>query len=259
MNHQFVTYQSKNRIGFITIDRANKRNALNAQVVNELKQAFDTAENDQNCKVVVLQSKGDVFSAGADLEYLQNLQSNSREENVEDSKQLMLLFKKIYRLKKIVIAKIQGHAIAGGCGLASVCDFSVASSAAKFGYSEVKIGFIPAIVSVFLLRKIGEGKSKELLLTGKNISAEKAVEFGLINCVVTKENLEKSVLELANELNDNASAQSLSTTKRLIGDIQDMPLDEALEIAVEQNAIARESSDCKKGISAFLDKERINW
>ena len=160
MNRQFVTYKSVDRIGHITIDRANKRNALNAQVVEELNEVFQHAENDDSCKVIILQSTGEVFSAGADLEYLQKLQSYSREENIVDSTKLMSLFKKIYALKKVVIAMIQGHAIAGGCGLASVCDFSIASQGATFGYSEVKIGFIPAIVSVFFLEKLGKEKPK---------------------------------------------------------------------------------------------------
>ena len=197
MDHQFVTYSVKDRVGFITFDRADKRNALNSHLISELKELFEYAEKDENCKVIVLQAKGDVFSAGADLEYLQSLQSFSRDENIADSNHLMGLFKQIYYLKKVVIASVQGHAIAGGCGLASVCDLSIASKSAKFGYSEVKIGFIPAIVSVFLLRKIGEGKTKELLLTGKTISAQQATDMGLINSCVPKENLEQSVIDLA--------------------------------------------------------------
>lgn len=259
MNHQFVTYKSVDRIGHITIDRANKRNALNTQVVEELNEVFQHAENDDSCKVIILQSTGEVFSSGADLEYLQKLQSYSREENIVDSKKLTSLFKKIYALKKVVIAMIQGHAIAGGCGLATVCDFSIASQGATFGYSEVKIGFIPAIVSVFLLRKIGEGKTKELLLSGKYISAEKAVEFGLINAAVPDEQLQNSVMSLAHHLCQNTSKNSLSATKRIINNIHDMTLDQALESAVQENAVARESEDCKKGICAFLKKEKLHW
>lgn len=259
VDHQFVTYSVENRIGFITINRAEKRNALNSQLISELKQLFEIAENDDSCKVIVLQSKGDVFSAGADLEYLQSLQSFSREENIDDSNHLMGLFKQIYKLKKVVIASVQGHAIAGGCGLASVCDLSIAADSSKFGYSEVKIGFIPAIVSVFLLRKIGEGKTKELLLTGKTISAQQAVNIGLINKSVPKENLENSVIELAQKLCTSASTESLSATKLMIAELQNLSLDDGLELAVKKNAIARESNDCKKGIDAFLNKKDLNW
>ena len=149
MKDKFVIYDCEDRIGFITMVRAEKRNALNPKLVQELKSAFETAEKDDKCKVIVLQAKGQAFCAGADLRYLQSLQSFSYKENVADSSSLMELFKQIYRLKKLVIAKIQGHAIAGGCGLASVCDLSITSDDAKLGYSEVKIGFIPAIVSVY--------------------------------------------------------------------------------------------------------------
>jgi len=211
------------------------------------------------CKVIVLQAKGEVFSAGADLEYLQSLHSFSQEENIADSNHLAELFKQIYTLKKVVIASVQGHAIAGGCGLATVCDLSIAAESSKFGYSEVKIGFIPAIVSVFLLRKIGEGKTKELLLTGKTISAQEAVNMGLINRCVPKENLEKSVMDLAQTLCATASGESLKSTKLMLAELQNLSLDEGLEVAVRKNALARENKDCKKGIAAFLNKENINW
>ncbi len=259
MDHQFVTYSVKDRIGFITLDRADKRNALNRQLITELKELFELAEKDDSCKVIVLQAKGNVFSAGADLEYLQSLQSFSRDENIADSNHLMGLFKQIYYLKKVVIASVQGHAIAGGCGLASVCDLSIASESAKLGYSEVKIGFIPAIVSVFLLRKIGEGKTKELLLTGKTISAQQATDMGLINSCVPKENLQQSVINLAQKLCETASADSLRSTKLMLAEMQNLSLDEGLDLAVNKNAMARESEDCKKGIDAFLNKKNFNW
>ena len=259
MKDKFVAYRCENRIGFITLMRAEKRNALNPQLITGLKSAFDTAENDEKCKVIVLEAEGEAFCAGADLKYLQSLQSFSDEENVADSNNLMQLFKQIYTLKKVVIANIQGHAIAGGCGLASVCDFSIASEDAKFGYSEVKIGFIPAIVSVFLLRKIGEGKTKELLLSGKIISSTEAVSIGLINQAVEKSKLNTTVLKLASKLCEHTSEQSLEHTKQLISKLQYMSLDDGLEYAVQENAKARKNDDCKKGISSFLKKENLNW
>jgi methylglutaconyl-CoA hydratase len=259
MKDKFVAYRCENRIGFITLMRAEKRNALNPQLVEELEFAFDTAEKDEKCKVVVLEAEGEVFCAGADLKYLQSLQSFSHEENLADSNSLMELFKQIYTLKKVVIANVQGHAIAGGCGLASVCDISIASEDAKFGYSEVKIGFIPAIVSVFLLRKIGESKTKELLLTGKTISATEAVSIGLINEAVTSNKLDEVVLEIAEKLCRQASQQSLASTKKLIANLQSMSLEDGLNFAVEENAKARKNDDCKKGISTFLKKEKLNW
>lgn len=254
-----MTYQVANRVATITLNRPEKRNALNAQVVTELKQAFAQAAEDTDAKVIVLAAAGDAFCAGADLAYLQELQTNSYEENLADSTHLMELFAQIYTMPKVVIAKIQGHAIAGGCGLATVCDLSISVEEAKFGYTEVRIGFIPAIVKVFLLRKIGEGKSKELLLTGDLISAEEAKAFGLINQVVSAEDLDHTVDQLALKLVAKNSGQSMMLTKQMIAEVQAMGLEDGLQHAAEQNAKARATADCQKGIAAFLNKEKPSW
>ncbi|MBF90243.1 MAG: methylglutaconyl-CoA hydratase [Flavobacteriales bacterium] len=259
MNWNFVNYNCEERVGFITLNRPEKRNALNAQFVSELKESFTHAEKDTDCKVIVLKAKGDAFCAGADLDYLQKLQSNSYDENLADSTHLMELFKQIYTLPKLVIAQIQGHAIAGGCGLASVCDLAIASTESKFGYSEVKIGFIPSIVSVFLIKQIGVAKSKELLLTGKIVSAEQAQAFGLINKVSTKEKLEITVMDIAQSLVKTTSADSIALTKQLINGVSDKSISEGFKWAAEMNAKARETNDCKKGIAAFLNKEKLSW
>lgn len=162
------------------MNRAEKRNALSEQMVSELKDAFIAHEKNDLVKIIVLKGRGEVFCAGADLVYLQQMQNFSEKENLEDSTHLKDLLLLIYTLKKIVIAEVGGHAIAGGCGLASVCDFIFTVPEAKFGYTEVRIGFIPAIVMVFLLRKIGEARVKQLLLTGDLVSAEDALELGLV-------------------------------------------------------------------------------
>jgi methylglutaconyl-CoA hydratase len=256
---EFVLYHCHNKIAYITLNRPDKRNALNFQVVAELKEAFKQAQSDENAKVIVLKAEGKVFCAGADLEYLQTLQKNTFEENLADSSHLKELFELIYTHPKIVIAQIHGHAIAGGAGLAAVCDFSFSVPEAQFGYTEVKIGFIPAIVMVFLLRKIGEGRAKELLLSGDLISAQKAKEYGLINYIVEAENLASEVEKFALHLCRNNSAQSLATTKQMIARVQEMPLSEAFNFAAKQNATARESTDCKKGIASFLEKKSLEW
>jgi methylglutaconyl-CoA hydratase len=222
-------------------------------------EAFDAASKDETAKVVVLRAEGEAFCAGADLAYLQKLQSFSYEENVADSNHLKDLFLKIYTLNKVVIAQIQGHALAGGCGLAAVCDFAFTVPEAKFGYTEVRIGFIPAIVMVFLLRRIGEGKSKQLLLSGDLISAEEACNLGLVNYLSTVESLEQDVLDFANKLIRSNSAQSMAATKQMVAAVQSMPLTEALNYASAMNAKARGSEDCQRGIAAFLNKEKLIW
>ncbi|WP_242920446.1 enoyl-CoA hydratase/isomerase family protein [Pontibacter liquoris] len=255
----YVTYHVQERVGYITLARPEKRNALNFEVVLELKRAFAKAEDDDVCKVIVLRAEGQVFCAGADLEYLQQLQQNDYHENLADSTHLMELFRLIYTLKKVVIAQIHGHAIAGGCGLATICDFGFTVPEAKFGYTEVKIGFIPAIVNVFLLRKIGEARAKQLLLTGDLISAEEAARYGLVNFVVPAAELEARVFDFAQKLCTENSRQSMEVTKEMIARVQGMSLEEGLQYAAEMNAVARGSDDCQRGIAAFLNKEPLNW
>lgn len=247
------------RIGYIELNRPEKRNALNEVMVASLKESLDLMEGDPNVKVIVIKAAGKVFCSGADLAYLQSLQKNTYEENLEDSRSLKELFYRIYTSPKVIIAQIQGHALAGGCGLATVCDFSFAAQEAKFGYTEVKIGFIPAIVKVFLIRKIGEGKAKQLLLDGDLVSAEEARNLGMINWVVEADILDKTVNEYAQKLIRQNSGQSMALTKEMIGRVQEKSLEEGLEYAASMNAKARGSADCKKGIAAFLDKKQLDW
>ncbi|AHM59710.1 methylglutaconyl-CoA hydratase [Flammeovirgaceae bacterium 311] len=254
-----IHYNTQERVAYITLNLPEKRNALNAQTVAELKQAFGQAAADAGVKVVVLGGEGKAFCAGADLAYLQQLQNNTFEENLADSQHLMQLFQQIYTLNKPVIAAINGHALAGGCGLATVCDFSFSVPEAKFGYTEVKIGFIPAIVKVFLLRKIGEGRAKELLLGGQLITAEKAAQWGLINEVVPAEQLNHHVSAYAQMLCTQNSGQSMALTKEMIARVQELPLEEALQYAAAKNAEARATADCRRGISSFLNKENLQW
>lgn len=254
-----VEYNVSNRIAIITLNRAEKRNALNGAMVAALHEAFLRAANDEEAKVIILKGNGKVFCAGADLEYLQELQRNTYEENLKDSNNLKALFLAIYTNPKVVIAQVHGHAIAGGSGLATVCDFVYTVPEAGFGYTEVKIGFVPAIVKVFLLRRIGEGRAKELLLTGEWIKAEKALEIGLVNKVVKPGELEEVVYNFALGLCANNSGQSMALTKKMIGEIQSMDLEEAASYAAEMNAQARNTADCKRGIGAFLNKEDLKW
>ncbi|PWJ40771.1 enoyl-CoA hydratase/isomerase family protein [Sediminitomix flava] len=254
-----VDYTVKNRVAYVTLNRPEKRNALNPEMIHDLKQAFIYAKSDEEARVIVLQANGTVFCAGADLAYMKDLQDYSYEENLVDSRNLRDLFYLMYMHPKVIIAEIHGHAIAGGCGLVSVCDFAFCSNQAKLGYTEVKIGFIPAIVMIFLIRKIGESKAKELLLTGNLIDAERAHEYGLINHVLTHAELNEFVINFAEKLSKENSEQSISTTKRMIAEIQGLNLVDALDYAAEKNAKERNSLDCKRGIAAFLAKEKIIW
>jgi methylglutaconyl-CoA hydratase len=255
----FVSINKHDRIFEIILNRPDKRNALNSEFVQQLTEAFTEANDDKETRVVVLKANGQAFSAGADLAYLQQLQNNTFEENLQDSSQLKELFHLLYMHKKVVIAQVEGHAIAGGCGLATVCDFTFSVPEAMFGYTEVKIGFVPAIVMFFLLRKIGEAKARELLLTGDLISAQRAKELNLLTEIIEADKIANHVNEFAMKLVRETSPESIALTRKMIAEIQDKATIEALDYAARQNAHARASEDCKRGIGAFLAKEKISW
>jgi methylglutaconyl-CoA hydratase len=257
--NEYVRYAVLNRVAWITIDRPEKRNALNFTMVSELLEAFKTAELDQEVKVCVLKANGKAFCAGADLEYLKRLQAYDFDQNLQDSSHLKSLFEWIYKMGKPVIAMVQGHAIAGGAGLTTVCDFAFSVPEAQFGYTEVRIGFIPAIVMVFLIRKIGETRAKELLLSGDIVDAATAEKYAMINKVIPADEIEDFVTAFAAKLCTQNSGQSMAITKKMIGDVQHFPIAEALTFAARMNARARGSEDCKRGIAAFLNKEEITW
>ncbi|QDH77822.1 enoyl-CoA hydratase/isomerase family protein [Echinicola soli] len=254
-----VKFEQKGRVGYVILARPEKRNALNAAMVSGLQQALDKCETADEVKVTIIKAEGKVFCSGADLEDIKRMQDNTFEENLEDSERLKELFYRIYTFPKVVIAQVQGHALAGGCGLISVCDFAYAVPQAKMGYTEVRIGFVPAMVLVFLLRKLGEGKAKELLLTGELVEAADARETGLVNDVFEADELEENVYQVAQGLIERNSGEAMAMTKKMITEVQDMSMEEALDYAARMNAKARETEDCKQGIKAFLEKKKIDW
>jgi methylglutaconyl-CoA hydratase len=259
MREELVLYTVKNRIASITLNRVEKRNALNPDLVNQLTNHLLKAAEDDEVKVIILKANGSTFSAGADLAYLQQLQENTYEENLADSNNLKKLFTTICYLPKIVIAQVEGHAIAGGCGLATVCDVIFAVPEANFGYTEVKLGFVPAIVSCFLMRKTSETIAKRILLTGELFAAVDALKYNLITFVTKKEDIAQNVNDFALDLCNNASANALMVTKQLINQTTYQSLEKSLGMAIQINAKVRESDDFKKGVSSFLNKEKIKW
>lgn len=243
----------------LTLNRPDKRNALNADLVGALKEALAKAATDEALRVIVLTGAGKVFSAGADLAALEVLQTASAEDNLADSQHLADLFAAIYLHPKPIIAKVNGHAIAGGCGLAAVCDVALVADHAKLGFTEVRIGFVPAIVSVFVLRKLGEAAARDLLLRGHLISADEAATMGLVTRALPADDLDAATDALARELATETSASAVALTKRLLADVPGMGLGEALGHAVQLNALARGTDDCKAGIAAFLGKTDPPW
>lgn len=259
VNFSRITYEIEKRVAYITLNRPEKRNAFDALLVRELSAAFATAEKNNDVRVVVLRANGKAFCAGVDLAYIQTLAAYTFEENLEDSQSLMRLFMQMYKSKKPIIAQVQGAALAGGCGLATACDIIIASDEAAFGYPESRIGFVAALVMIFLVRRVGEGHARELLLTGKTISALEAHRIGLINSVVETEHLDQTVKEFSQQLSTEVSGSSIAITKEILSKIQSMDVQSALEFAARMNAATRMTEDCKRGIHAFLNKEPIQW
>ena len=248
-----IKYEIKSEIGILTLNRPEKRNALHPELVKQMKSQLKEAAKNKSVKVLIITGEGKAFCAGADLEYLNEMKNYSLLENEKDSRELAELFLLIYNFPKPVIASVNGAAIAGGCGLASVCDIIVADeNNAKFGYSEVKIGFIPAIVSAFLIRRVGEGMAKQLLLSGEIIEAKRAYEIGFVNYLYPKA-LEFS-LDIASKLKDN-SQQSMKLTKEMIEKVSGLLVEDAVEYCIGLNTISRTTDDFKKGLNNFLSKK----
>ncbi|MGY2893402.1 enoyl-CoA hydratase/isomerase family protein [Deinococcus sp. UYEF24] len=242
----------------LRLNRPQVRNALNAELVAALHAELLAAQSEAQVRCVVLCGSGRAFSAGADLKALQDLGRASSEENKADSQRLADLLHLIYTGGKPVVAAIEGAAVAGGAGLASACDLVVAGEGARLGYTEVRLGFVAAIVMVFLLRSVGEKHARELLLTGRLVSAQEAHRMGLINEVVPDGGAEARALELAAEIAQSSST-ALATTREMLSLLPGMGLAESLRYAALVNAWTRTTADLQEGVAAFLEKRAPGW
>lgn len=245
------------QIATITLNRPDKRNAISSAMMAELQTALDEIERG-HARVVIITGAGKAFCAGMDLEMLSAIAQQSPAENQEDSRRMAKMFRRIWSFPRPLIAAVNGAALAGGCGIATLCDFTLAIPEAQFGYTEVRIGFLPAIVSVFLTRQIGEKRARDLLLTGRVFDAREARELGLVNEIVPAEKLRERSQELA-EVLISASPGSLSRAKRLMTSAAAAGVDADLERAVLENARIRCTPDFKEGLASFLEKRKPVW
>lgn len=246
-----------NDLAVITLNRPDKRNAISPQMISELQSALDSIETSP-ARIGIITGAGKAFCAGMDLETLSVIARQSQQENMDDSRKMAHMFRRIWSFSKPLIAAVNGPALAGGCGIATLCDFTLAVPEAKFGYTEVKIGFLPAIVSVFLTRQIGDKRSRDLLLTGRMISAVEAKEFGLVNEIVPPDHLQFRARELAAALIE-ASPSSLTRAKRLLTAAASRGVDADLKRAILENASIRHTPDFKEGLASFLEKRKPQW
>lgn len=257
MSYQTLTLTHEAAVATITLTRPEKRNAISTQMIEELLGALAEIES-TSARAVIITGSGSAFCSGMDLDALKNLAQQSPIQNLEDSRRMAKMFRRIWSYPKPLIAAVNGAAIAGGCGIATLCDFTIAVPEAKFGYTEVRIGFIPAIVSVFLIRQIGEKRARDLLLTGRILTAEEAKQFGLVNHLVEPAKLMDAARIYAAALIES-SPSSIERAKRLLTESVAAEVDAALARAVAENASIRATADFREGLASFLEKRRPIW
>jgi len=257
MSYATIQIAHDDAVATITLNRPDKRNAISFGLIDDLLRGLDEVAKSR-AQVLIITGAGKAFCSGMDLDDLKALIGRSAEQNLKDSETMVRLFRSLYEFPKVTIAAVNGAAIAGGTGLALLCDFTLAVGEAKFGYTEVRIGFVPAIVSSFLLRQVGEKQARDLLLTGRMIGADEAARLGLINEIVAPEHLMAKARALAAMLIENSPA-SLRATKRLLTDHARAELDAQIEAAVRENAAIRNTSDFREGVSSFLEKRKPRW
>src|SRR5579872_212904 len=256
-DYKTIQIAQAHQIATITLNRPEKRNAISFGLLDDLMRALDEVEH-SSALVLIITGAGKAFCAGLDLDELKSLLGKTHDENVKDSAFMAQFFRRIYEFPLPTIAAVNGAAIAGGTGIATMCDFTLAVPEAKFGYTEVRIGFVPAIVSSILVWQVGHKIARDLLMTGRLFDAAEAYRFGLVNEVVAAERLLERSRELAALLLEN-SPPSVRQTKKLINSFISRALDEQIAQAVEDNARIRTTADFREGITAFLEKRKPRW
>ena len=257
MDFKTILVSDSGPIRTITLNRPARRNAMTPEMQMELTEAFEETAS-SSARAVVLTGSGGAFCSGLDLAALREMQDASAADHRAEAERVARLFLALHDLPMPTIAQVQGPAIAGGCGLALICDFTLAAEGATFGFTEVRIGFIPAIVSAFLALHAGEKISRDLLLTGRILTADEAFRMGLVTSVVPQDELTARVKSLADTLLAN-SPQSLAATKRLLNQRHKTHLEDAVLAAVDAYTDARSSSDLREGLMAFFEKRKPNW
>lgn len=257
MSYKTILVADEDGVRTMTLNRPERRNAMTAEMQLELIAALeDSAE--RNCRVVLLKGAGDAFCSGLDLAEMQAMQDKTAAAHRADAERIARLFRTLYELPRPTIAVVHGAAIAGGAGLATICDFTLAVPAAKFGYTEARIGFVPALVSAFLALQIGDKRARDLLLTARIFDAQEAYRLGLVNEIAAPEDLPERVRALVKVLAAN-SPEALAATKRLMAAHNKAWLDHAIHEALAASAGARETADFQEGVAAFLEKRKPQW
>jgi methylglutaconyl-CoA hydratase len=253
-----ISYSLDNKIAKINLARPEVHNAFNEVMIAELTEVFSRISQDDSARVVVLTGNGESFCAGADLNWMKKMINFSYQQNLEDSLKLAELFYLMYSLPKPIIARVNGAAIGGGTGLVAVCDIAIAAEKAKFSLSEVKLGLVPACISPYVIRKVGEGRCREFFLTGERLTAIRALEMGLVNQVVPLESLDQAVEEKVKQL-ISSGPKAIAMCKELLKKVPGMNFDEAKTYTADMIASMRIGDEGQEGMNAFLEKRKPKW
>ena len=257
MGYETLKLEYDGAIATITLNRPEKRNAISPRMIDDVLAALGEIETSA-ARIGILTGAGKAYCAGMDLELLRNISSQTPAQNLEDSRRMAQLFRRMWAFPKVLIAAVNGPALAGGCALATLPDFTLAVPEAIFGYTEVRIGFVPAIVSVFLRRRVGEAVTRDLLLSGRIFPAAEAQQLGLVSEVIAPDALMSRARELAGTLLANSPA-SLLASKKLLIESEEPAIDREISLAIEANAACRSTPDFQEGVTAFLEKRKPRW
>jgi methylglutaconyl-CoA hydratase len=258
MEYKTIEVQKERNVATIFLNRSDVHNAMNEQLMKELTSCFKELRKDEKTRVIVLTGKGKSFCAGADLNWMKSMAKYSMEENIKDSRLLLDLYEEIYSCPKPVIARVNGHAFGGGIGLFAACDIVIVIPDCKFAFSEVKLGIIPAVISTYIVRRIGLSNMKRLFLTGERFDSEYAKEIGLVDFVVSEEEIDKKVQKYV-EILLSSGPQAIVEVKKLVDACEKMTLDKYKEHTVKKISELRISDEGQEGINAFLEKRKSKW
>jgi methylglutaconyl-CoA hydratase len=253
-----ISFSVEEKIAKVSLNRPEVHNAFNDMMIRELLQVFQEISEREDIRVAVLTGKGESFCAGADLNWMRRMINFTYEQNFEDSLKLAELFYLMYSLPKPIIAAVNGVAIGGGAGLVAVCDIAIAAEGARFSLSEVKLGLVPACISPYVIRKMGEGRCREFFLTGERATAQRALELGLVNQVVPLTQLDLAVNDKAKQLL-SSGPKAIAMCKELLKNVPGMNFDKAMTYTAEMIASMRIGDEGQEGMNAFLEKRKPRW
>lgn len=258
MAYETILLDVENGVARVTLNRPQVRNAFDDRMLRELLEVFSGMKVHRDVRVTVLTGSGTSFCAGADMNWMRRAKDYTHEENLRDSRVLADCLYAIYSCPRPTIARVNGPAIGGGTGLLAVCDIAVASTEARFSFSEVKIGIVPACISPYVVRRIGEGACREFFLTGERLTPERALGTRLVNDVVAPEVLDKAVQEQIDRLM-TSGPRALEACKELLQKVPEMSLEEAKTYTAEMIASLRMSEEAQEGMTAYLEKRKPDW